>query len=486
MLSPSRLLSDIANIEDNADNLRRLIDQLNTPIGVIPFVGAGLSIPFDFPGWGSFLTLEARKADIEAQIQGRLARGEYEEAAQDLLTARGSRSFRDAINNTFGVHKLKGKELKGAVSYLPQLAAGPVITTNFDHVLEEIFKQAKTPFEREVWGVNAELAMTAMSQNRKFLLKIHSDSEYTSDLILTKDDYLKYYGGIDGSSVDLSYPLPNLLRQMLSGRPLLFLGCSLNRDRIIGLLEEVMGSSPYIAHYAFVEQPASPEHFHERSRFLSNHNIRPVWYPDGRHDIIEPLLAYLTKITPEALEKDVARAEVERLQETVLRAEGDRLQETVKDKQSVTYVQTLVQSLLDPDLEESKAVVNMLGKIGGFHAVSAHIKIPRTQNEAKDLLIAAITDFGRLKNPGAVLFLRSILEDVRGKVFEDIKENSDIIVHAGKALREIGTQDAQNFLEEICPHIPDQEMVEYIFGERRRYRRFYLTGKPAPPRPRRY
>jgi hypothetical protein len=247
-----------------------------------------------------------------------------------------------------------------------------------------------------------------------------------------------------------------------------------------------MGSSPYIAHYAFVEQPASPEHFHERSRFLSNHNIRPVWYPDGRHDIIEPLLAYLTKITPEALEKDVARAEVERLQETVLRAEGDRLQETVKDKQSVTYVQTLVQSLLDPDLEESKAVVNMLGKIGGFHAVSAHIKIPRTQNEAKDLLIAAITDFGRLKNPGAVLFLRSILEDVRGKVFEDIKENSDIIVHAGKALREIGTQDAQNFLEEICPHIPDQEMVEYIFGERRRYRRFYLTGKPAPPRPRRY
>jgi hypothetical protein len=185
--------------------------------------------------------------------------------------------------------------LTGAVSHLPQLAAGPVITTNFDHVLEEAFKQANAQFEREVWGVNAEMATRALNQNRRFVLKIHGDAEDSTNRILTKNDYLKYYDGVDGSGIDFSLPLPSLLQQMLVGRPLLFLGCSLNQDRTIAVLKEVSSNFRFIAHYAVVEQPASAEHFHERPRFLSNHNIRPIWYYSGRHELIEPLLAYIAE-----------------------------------------------------------------------------------------------------------------------------------------------------------------------------------------------
>jgi hypothetical protein len=93
MASDDELIEQIEGIADNRANLRRLREQLETPLRVIPFVGAGLSIPFGFPGWGAFLLSQARAAGIEKQIQKRIDAGEYEEAAEDLLTARGHRAL---------------------------------------------------------------------------------------------------------------------------------------------------------------------------------------------------------------------------------------------------------------------------------------------------------------------------------------------------------------------------------------------------------
>jgi hypothetical protein len=286
-------LKELEDIEDNRHNLRRLRKQLRSPIGIIPFVGAGLSMPFGFPSWSGFLIQQAQKAGIETKIKRRLAKGEYEEAAEDLLAARRRRAFVDAIGNAFGFHNLEGKELKGAVCLVPQLASGPVITTNFDHVLEEVFKQAGVPFEREIWGANADISTEALNQHKRFLIKIHGDAEDGENRVLTKNDYARHYGSSDGSSINFKLPLPRLLRRVLLGRALLFLGCSLNQDRTIGVLEDVSKSDDSIAHYAIVEQPKSKKRFYERSQFLSEHNIRPIWYPHGHHDIIEPLLAHV-------------------------------------------------------------------------------------------------------------------------------------------------------------------------------------------------
>ena len=41
--------------EENGNSLDILIAQLRSPVGVVPFVGAGLSVPFGFPGWPDFL-----------------------------------------------------------------------------------------------------------------------------------------------------------------------------------------------------------------------------------------------------------------------------------------------------------------------------------------------------------------------------------------------------------------------------------------------
>src|SRR5689334_17430605 len=90
----------VLSLHENVETIPLLIDQLRPPaLGVLPFVGAGLSMapPFNLPGWGAFLRQQARLVDLREQIEQRLAAGEYEEAAQDLLDARGNFAFAGAI-----------------------------------------------------------------------------------------------------------------------------------------------------------------------------------------------------------------------------------------------------------------------------------------------------------------------------------------------------------------------------------------------------
>jgi len=297
-MSPKNQLISIIDMEENKVNLPLLIEQLKTGNGVIPFVGAGLSIPLGFPGWTEFLKEQGQLAGIKKEIENQINAWEYEEAAEDLLNALNGRAFQDNLKYAYGDRNLENKELDGAVSLLPQLALGPVITTNFDHVLENIFEKYNCEFEYKVLGAKVDLVPEALQGSKRFLLKIHGDVDDRTERILTLSEYEKNYGSTDTSKINLDLPLPRLLYLMLTNRPLLFLGCSLNKDRTIEMLKKVVQDNQGIAHFAIVEMPGSEALFHEKMSFLSEHGIRPVWYPTGQHDLIEPLLEYLIKQIP--------------------------------------------------------------------------------------------------------------------------------------------------------------------------------------------
>ncbi|MCX9011180.1 MAG: SUMF1/EgtB/PvdO family nonheme iron enzyme [Candidatus Methanoperedens sp.] len=288
----SKKLDEI--LKENENNLRRLIEQLKTSLGVIPFVGAGLSRPFGFPLWTDFLITRARLVGIEEKIQERIYAGKYEDAAEDLLNTMGNRAFNDAIEDAFGDHILDGKKLDGAILLIPQLAAGPVITTNFDHTLENVFKNAGRPFDHVVWGIRVDMFTKALSQNKSYLIKIHGDVEDRTDRVLTLADYRKHYGD-SGTKIDRNLFLPSLLQQMLTSRTILFVGCSLNKDRTVESIGKVARENPAIAHYAIIEEPESNEEIRNRARNLSDYGIRPIWYPRGQHDLIEQILSYLVE-----------------------------------------------------------------------------------------------------------------------------------------------------------------------------------------------
>lgn len=91
--------------------------------GITPFIGAGLSIPFHFPGWIPFLNESARSTRID--LTPYLDHG-LEEAAEAVVAAKG-RAWLDArIRRTFGRYVLRRPE--AAATLLPGSTNGPVIT----------------------------------------------------------------------------------------------------------------------------------------------------------------------------------------------------------------------------------------------------------------------------------------------------------------------------------------------------------------------
>jgi hypothetical protein len=262
---------------DVIQNLRRLKDDYNSVVGVIPFVGAGLSVDFGYPTWRSFLMRLAEKRDIASTIAARLDKNEYEEAASDLALG-NSDNFDEEISSRFGVDMRNAKPLgSGPSSLIPFLTQGPVITTNFDHILEDAFILRGCSFGDNVLPASEPgLVWDELKKRKYFLLKLHGDADPKKkwNRILTLDEYNEHYTRRTG--------LRLLLEQIYQARPVVFLGCSLDHDRTVNLLMDVASRS-LTFHYAIVEAPDDEREFIEKQRFLRNHKVLPIWYPAGQH-----------------------------------------------------------------------------------------------------------------------------------------------------------------------------------------------------------
>jgi tetratricopeptide (TPR) repeat protein len=279
----------------NKDNLNDLLEALRCDAGLIPFVGAGLSRAFGFPEWGAFLRVQARAAGVEAPIDARLSKGEYEEAAEDLQEALGSLAFEDAIRRTFGSGSVKGELPDAAVRALPALATGPVLTTNFDRVLETVFEEAGHQFEDIVWGAQPSRISQALHVNALMLWKLHGDYKTKADRVLTHGEYTEHYGHSDPGQIDWQRPLPRLFESLLAARPVLFLGSSLEQDRTVRMLAAFAQRHPGVGHYALLEDPADDQRRQVRARALSNVGVRPLWFPKGGFDLIGLFLHFLAE-----------------------------------------------------------------------------------------------------------------------------------------------------------------------------------------------
>lgn len=284
-------LTEIKALGKNKDNLRYLREQFLSRNSIVPFVGAGLSIPFGFRGWSQFLLAQARDAGIEAQIQTRIAAGEFEQAADDLFVALRASGLDDAIDSEYGKHRLESKPLDGAVALLPRLAPGPVITTNFDHVLERAFQDAGNEFAHISWGVQENALERALKQNQHSLIKLHGDASERTGRILRRVEYDKHYGTLGADVARGVY-------KILFSRTLLFIGCSLNDDRWMQVLRLLAPNDPALRHYAIVEKPTDDEKFHQRRSLFAELNIRPIWFPHGEFEWIEKILAWLAASVP--------------------------------------------------------------------------------------------------------------------------------------------------------------------------------------------
>ncbi|HUC79468.1 MAG TPA: SIR2 family protein [Flavisolibacter sp.] len=273
-------------------------------LGVIPFVGAGLSTPWGFPGWTSFLLETGAALACKDVVEGAIDRQDYEEAAEIIQERLGRQKFNTLIRSTFGkkIHFDNPSAKNAAVQLLPLLTKGPVLTTNFDAVLETVFQNQGKPFSLPpIWGSKPTLAGATLVEDYFFLLKIHGDARNDEERVFTKTEYVHHYGST--TKIDFTKPLPQLLLKLFTSRSLLFLGCSLEGDRTMTILKRAAQTKGSPQHFGIVQGPEDDPAREKRKQFLLAHGIMPVFFKKGNYGFINLLLEYIHASIPPHAQK---------------------------------------------------------------------------------------------------------------------------------------------------------------------------------------
>jgi len=287
--SSIRLLSPTANIDEvivsNKQHLEDLIAGIKQGRTFVPFVGAGVSMKYGLPGWTGFLVSQQVAAAHRRRVQDWIDQGRFEDAAEELSDLLGSREFCDSIRASFLVDPEK-YEFTGALDALPRIFPHMVVTTNFDRFLEHAYAMAGFPFEEITHGAARDTVTEAIQSQSHTMWKIHGDAAERTRMVLTRQDYDQEYGE------DNSGPLGILMRHLCS-RNLVFIGCSLAHDRTMQILYKTTLNNPSMYHFAILEQPAKTEEYIARKRQISIWGIRPIWYPQEQHKLVDELLSYI-------------------------------------------------------------------------------------------------------------------------------------------------------------------------------------------------
>ena len=260
----------------NAETFYHLERQGRTGPGLVPFLGAGLSTAFGIKDWKNLL-LSAAPPRLTPRIEKQLGENDYEGAAETLLKELGADGFQNMVAASAGDSNLASFDFRvGTVSLLPLLASGPVITTNFDRVLERAFQVNDAAFESVISGPRPDLIVDALHGNRRVLIKLHGDWQDRVGRTFAKSDYNNNYGEAQ----------PERKRELLeaaeallfSSCSMLFIGASLGPDRTVELLQEVHQRYAGLRHFAIMSVPKTESSFNKKEKHLRSCGVLPLWY----------------------------------------------------------------------------------------------------------------------------------------------------------------------------------------------------------------
>ena len=279
-------LDTLLALGDNRTLLPDLVRQVQSASGVVPFVGAGLSAAYHLPQWGPLLRSLAPDEASILELNRLLAANEYETAAEYVFDARGAAEFNQLLASALALDVDVEKDT--AITKLGLLPTGPIITTNFDRIIETVLVAEGVPLTVVVGDDRAKIIESIQYQTNT-LLKLHGDAQDPASRVLTKSEYDDHY----------TRWLKQLLRNMAT-RPMLFLGCSLQNDRPVRVLQEVVKEGQVLVHhFAFLAFPGEEELDARKHQLVDELRINPIWFPAGRYEVIDKLLDYLVERVPD-------------------------------------------------------------------------------------------------------------------------------------------------------------------------------------------
>lgn len=309
------------NYTGNCETLKDVFEKNNEIINeikkilaennLIPLFGAGFT-GAAYPGWASLLREIAKPfPNCQDKLEKELNAGKFEEAASTLCIEIKDFEFRNRLCRVFGSDTLPKamQKLTPARKAIPRIFKGPIMTTNVDLCLEEIYDyRLKVLCPHTAYHL--PLAAHALFAATPTLFKLHGSVDDPDHMVFTKEDYDSFY-----SSSGHPAPLSETLSSIFRSRPVLFLGCSLDADRVVQVLNACCKNRSY---FALVELPKETENkenpwepllvnadgteneaYRQRRQFMADQlHIRCIWYPYRQYDALDWFLQAL--LPPEA------------------------------------------------------------------------------------------------------------------------------------------------------------------------------------------
>jgi len=266
---------------------------------IVPFIGAGLSSSSGYPLWGQALKEIVNKIDglNVNDIETKLENYEYFDVAQTLWDAESAQVKR-YIRNRFSESHLSLEGAIGPINYITELSKGCVVTTNFDGLIENVI--GKGNLEGYMHGLQqGNKFVSKLIKGERCILKLHGDVDEYDSYVFTNEQYIEAYG----SPIDFTKPLPKSLRQIYVTSSMIFLGCSLEKDRNLDLFNDVISDEDFDVpdHFAILPTPENGETQNQKDARLTDLKIRTLWYPAGDHTFVDKYLKLALDMASERL-----------------------------------------------------------------------------------------------------------------------------------------------------------------------------------------
>jgi hypothetical protein len=270
---------DKRNYEVYCDVVKRYKDK-----GIIPFVGAGMSATAGFATWNNYLKQECLNNDLEYDDSS-----DPLDKASEICKTIGAAQFRRDIVKNFGgefsevdwSNVIKHVQDQ-AIGLFPKLFHDVIVTTNYDRLLEHLYRSPIVSHPGHDGQLNRALQIGA-----SMVFKLHGCVSEPEEIILTRESYAQVYEtGKNKEAV-------NALEKILTSQTVLFLGCSLKNDYTVKHWSKMIAQpkGKGIEHFAVIG--CNRDERQSKRRDLGDMNIFPILYDDTNHDIVKIILNQL-------------------------------------------------------------------------------------------------------------------------------------------------------------------------------------------------
>ncbi len=278
-------LSNLINFQSNKKRLDRIRKNRKN---IVPFVGAGISKNCGLYLWQELLDKLAAEYFTPDQIEKLKSTKDVFGYADEIVAAAGNL---DMVMKRIGEMFDETEIIHMEIPFLLVSFFSPmIITTNYDEILEKASVNSPLGALKPLLPCHIGQMNEAIMLNDRRLLKLHGSVEEISSLILATKQYKKYYGkrGKRGNRM-----LPIYLKKIFEGKKVLFVGCSLDKDYTLDILEECVEHDHSISHYAILPYFSNPEQQVKRQRKLTRLGIEAIYYPEGDFEAVGRLIHYL-------------------------------------------------------------------------------------------------------------------------------------------------------------------------------------------------